>query len=480
MFCSAWFLMGSLAQLHLAWHAKRKSTIPRRLLLPEQLPFVTIQAPVYNERYVIQRLLESLGKLDYPSHLFEIQVLDDSTDDTSAIVDEAVAKLQLSGISVQVIRRNRRQGYKAGALQHALQLCRGELIVIFDADFVPSPAFLANTVGHFADPKVGGVQGRWLHQNLEQNALTKIQAFLLDSHFRIEQEGRNAAGYFMNFNGTAGIWRKQCIIESGGWNGNVLTEDLELSYRAQLKGWRLVYDNDVAVPAELPAEPEAFKVQQFRWAKGMAQTAARHLGKVFQSSAPFQKKMHALFHLLGSLAFVAVMGNILLSIPIIIGRHYSAEFRAVSDLLLVTGLSLPLVCIYYYMGTSKTISTKMFLQYLPVFLVIYMALSVQNSIAVLQGLKGDISPFIRTPKTKGLAVGQHRYSELKWSAINSVELLTLLYLAAGIFLCLVWGDFYLLLFVTMVFVGLAFLLRQQLSNILHKKNERTILADVRS
>lgn len=477
LLCSAWFLTGSLIQMHLLWHSRTKKAGVDSTRSSGILPFVSIQVPVYNERFVVNRLLEQLANLQYPRERFEIQILDDSTDDTCSIVDQGAAKLQAAGIAVSIQRRKDRRGYKAGALQEALGTCKGELIAIFDADFLPPSNFLVRMIRYFENAAIGGVQGRWLHENLEQNALTRIQAFLLDSHFQLEQKGRAAAGYFLNFNGTAGIWRKKCIVDSGGWNGDVLTEDLELSYRAQLHGWKFAYDNDITVPAELPSDFNAFKTQQFRWAKGMAQTASKHLMFVLQSNAKTGKKIHAFFHLLGSLSFIAVMGNIVLALPILFGRHYIPGYAHLTTLIFATAITLPMLCVYYYFGTTKTFDRKTFWSHLPLFLMIYMALSVQNSIAAAQGLAGHISPFIRTPKSSGVSSKGQRYRQNEWTLLNTVELLTALYLLLGICLCILWQDYFLLLFLAMVFTGLAILLSQPLQNLL-TKNPRKLLPDI--
>jgi cellulose synthase/poly-beta-1,6-N-acetylglucosamine synthase-like glycosyltransferase len=232
---SVWLLINGLVQLHLLWHYKNRKRKKSAKALPLTLPFVSIQVPVYNEKYVIARLLQALARLDYPKDKFEIQVLDDSTDETISIIDKEAVQLQKENVNITVLRREERKGYKAGALQYGLPFCKGELIAIFDADFIPGPQFLNSLVPHFSKADIGLVQARWEHLNREQNPLTRIQTFLLDTHFSIEQTGRFEAGYFINFCGTAGIWRKACIEEAGGWDGSVLSEDLDLSYRAQLK-----------------------------------------------------------------------------------------------------------------------------------------------------------------------------------------------------------------------------------------------------
>ena len=456
LLCSLWLLAGVTTQLHLLIKSKRKK-ISTKPVPVTTLPCVTIQVPVYNERFVIAPLLQHLGQLDYPRDLFDIQVLDDSTDETSSIIDREALNLQNLGINISVIRRENRKGFKAGALEYALPICRGELIAIFDADFRPTPDFLKRIIVHFNDAQVGGVQGRWTHENLHENPLTTIQAFLLDSHFHLEQNGRSNAGYFMNFNGTAGVWRKQCILDAGGWNGDVLTEDLELSYRAQLKGWKLKYDNEISVPAELPADINAFKTQQYRWAKGMAQTARKHLATIMQADVDTSKKWHAAFHLLGSLSFVAVLGNIVLTFPILAARHHVPHFNEVTNILFASGITLPLMTLYYYTGTSTTFTTASFWKYFPLFLVVYMALSVQNSIGVLQGLAGKKSPFVRTPKTSGKTKTASVYLKTKVSRLNYLEFAMILYVVAACVMSIFWKDFFLLTLLIMMLIGLLIL-----------------------
>lgn len=456
LLCSLWLLVSVVTQLHLLLKSSHKKRLGNQNSLAP-LPSVTIQVPVYNERFVIAALLQHLGQLDYPRHLFDIQVLDDSTDDTSTIIEHEAAVLRKAGISISIIRREHRKGFKAGALQYALPTCRGELVAIFDADFRPAPDFLTRIVSNFTNARVGGVQARWAYQNLHENFLTTIQAFLLDSHFNLEQNGRSAAGYFVHFNGTAGVWRKQCIIDVGGWNGDVLTEDLELSYRAQLKGWQIRYDNELSVPSELPANINAFKTQQFRWSKGMAQTARKYLATILRADVDSFKKWHAAFHLLGSLSFVAVVGTIVLAFPILIGRQMFPRFGDVTNILFVSGLTLPLMTLYYYNGTSKTFSPLFFLKYFPVFLVVYMALSVQNSIGVIQGLAGKKSPFVRTPKTNEQAGQAFGYLKTKWSRLNYVELGMIFYVLIACVMSIIWKDFFLLLFLLMMLTGLLIL-----------------------
>ena len=286
---------------------------------------MTVQLPLYNERCVVERLLDAVGALDYPADRLEIQVLDDSTDETSALAAAAVERLRARGLAVAHLRRAHRRGFKAGALAAGLEAARGELIAVFDADFVPPPGFLTATVPSFADPAVGMVQARWEHLNREASLLTRVQALLLDGHFAVEHRARHVAGCFFNFNGTAGIWRRQAIADAGGWAHDTLTEDLDLSYRAQLAGWRFVYLPDVAVPAELPADAASFKAQQRRWAKGSLQTARKVLPRLLAARLPWRVKLEACAHLTANLSYPLMVALSLLLFPAMAARRGSAR-----------------------------------------------------------------------------------------------------------------------------------------------------------
>jgi cellulose synthase/poly-beta-1,6-N-acetylglucosamine synthase-like glycosyltransferase len=461
---SIWLFLNGLIQLHLLWHYKRKKQggIAVRAL-PEQLPFVSIQVPVYNEKYVIRRLLSYLSQLDYPSNKMEIQVLDDSTDETSDIINTQIDEMRKQGLEITVLRRQDRKGFKAGALQYGMPFCKGDLIAIFDADFTPDPQFLKDMVPYFTDPKVGLVQARWGHLNREENYLTRIQTFLLDTHFSVEQTGRSNAGYFINFCGTAGIWRKQCIEEAGGWDGEVLSEDLDLSYRAQLKGWKLVYDKEVKVPAELPSVIEAFKIQQFRWTKGMAQISKKNMKQLLSAALPFGKKLHGVFHLLGSFVFVCLFINALLTVPLLVYRSLYPEFVELTQYSLFTTVNLVALTLFYYNGSrsSDQPGAVKFLTHYPLFLVIYMGLSVQNAIAVIQGFIGSRSVFVRTPKSQE-GSSNNAYLKRRWNWINGLELAILCYFIFGIFLSIYLGDYFMMLFFLMIGYGLGVIVYQSL------------------
>ncbi|HEU4471075.1 MAG TPA: glycosyltransferase [Flavisolibacter sp.] len=462
---SVWLLLNSMVQLHLLWHFKRreKKRLPVQSLQPD-LPFVSVQVPVYNEKYVIRRLLTALGKLNYPRDRFEIQVLDDSTDETSQIIDNEADWLRERGIHCTVVRRQERKGFKAGALQYGLSYCKGGLVAIFDADFIPDPSFLLRMVPHFSDASVGLVQAKWTHINRDQNSLTRIQTFLLDTHFSVEQGGRHQAGYFINFCGTAGIWRKECIEQAGGWDGEVLSEDLDLSYRAQLKGWKMVYDKSVEVPAELPCVIQAFRIQQFRWTKGMAQISKKMMKPLLKAAVPVGKKLHGVFHLLGSFVFVCLLLNALLTLPLLVFRNLYPEFITLTHYTLVTSLNLVALTLFYYTGTKSSNSpgTVRFGTYYPLFLVIYMGLSVQNAIAVLQGFAGKHSPFVRTPKFAAVKAGENAYLRPKFNGINLLEIFLFSYFFTGIVLSFYFGDYFMLLFFLMMVYGLGFIIAHTL------------------
>jgi len=466
---AAWLLLSAAAQLHLLWHYRRRKSTGRLPLPEEKFPFVSLQLPVYNEPQVVERLLDAIGRLDYPRALFEVQVLDDSSDETSVLIDQKAAMLAAAGIQIQVLRRPERIHYKAGALQYGLPLCRGSHIAIFDADFVPSPDILKRLLPAFDHPRVGLVQARWSHLNRSENALTRIQTFLLDTHFSVEQCGRSEAGYFINFCGTAGIWRRSCIEDAGGWDGSVLSEDLDLSYRAQLRGWQLQYLPDVEVPAELPADMDAFKVQQFRWTKGMAQACRKLLPRLWRAPLSRAQKWHGSFHLLGSFLFVCLLVNALLTVPLLLWRNLYPEFVQLTNYSMITGLNLVALTLVYHAGlhSRKDDFQVRFWNDYPLFLLVYMGLAVQNSLAVLEGLAGRRSPFVRTPKGKASPV---REGTPGMNRIQVAEIGVLAYFLGGIGLSVYFGDYFMLLFFVMISGGLCFVLWETLATrILRRK-----------
>ncbi|GAB3322856.1 glycosyltransferase [Larkinella ripae] len=431
----------------------------------ESVPSVTVQLPIYNELYVAARLIDAVAQLNYPGAKFEIQVLDDSTDETVGIIAEKVAHYQQIGIDIQHIRRPERSGFKAGALSYGLERAKGEFIAIFDADFVPEPDFLLKTIPHFENPKVGIVQTRWTHLNEDYSVLTQLQAFGLNAHFFIEQGGRNADGYFMNFNGTAGVWRKTAILDAGSWSHDTLTEDLDLSYRAQLKGWQFVYREDIGSPAELPVAMNALKSQQYRWMKGAAECARKLMVKVIGApQIPFRIKLHAFFHLLSSSTFILVFLLGLLSVPVLYIRIRHPEYQSVFLLLGFFQLNL-LILIFFY-GIPFWLERRgkleqLGLYYFPMYSSLMMGLSLHNTIAVVEGFIGRKTPFIRTPKFNVKAGGDtwrtNKYLHLDLNpGINWLTMLEgvfMLYFLFGIGLGFHFHQYNMLVFHVMLTVG---------------------------
>lgn len=366
---------------------------------PESWPAVTVQLPVYNERYVAERLLSATAAIDYPRDRLEIQVLDDSVDETTEIVARKVAELRARGVDVKHVRRPGREGFKAGALQHGLSKARGELVAIFDADFVPPPAILRELVPYFADPRVGMVQSRWEHLNADYSALARAQAISLDGHFVIEHVARMSGGCFFNFNGTAGILRRTCIEDAGGWQSDTLTEDLDLSYRAQLRGWRFVFAPHVACPSELPVEMNAFKAQQHRWVKGSVQVARKLLPAIWRAQIPLPVKLEASIHLTYNVAYVFLLLLAFLVYPVVLARY---ESRSIAYTIADTTLYLISTCavVLYFSSAQRQIRSdwKRRMRDLPFAMSLAIGLAVNNSRAVVEALAGHRSPFLRTPK----------------------------------------------------------------------------------
>jgi cellulose synthase/poly-beta-1,6-N-acetylglucosamine synthase-like glycosyltransferase len=365
-----------------------------------QLPKVTIQLPLFNERYVVERLLEEISKIDYPRELLQVQVLDDSTDETHAFAERLVASYQASGLPIQYHHRTHREGFKAGALQEGLKTATGELIAVFDADFVPPSDFLQRTVHFFADPQVGVVQTRWSYLNRDSNVLTEIQAILLDGHFVLEHGARCGRGLFFNFNGTAGILRRSMIADAGGWQHDTLTEDSDLSYRAQLKGWKFVYLPVLDCPSELPVEMHGFQVQQFRWAKGLTQVARKLLPAILRADIPWRTKLEAVMHLTPNISYPMMMVVSALMLPVMICRFYMGWFQMVF-------LDLPLIIASFWSISAFYVlaqrelhphSWKRTFFLLPALMAVGVGLTVINTRAVFEALLGVRSGFVRTPK----------------------------------------------------------------------------------
>ncbi len=403
--------------------------------LPATLPRVTVQLPVYNEMYVVERLLESVCAIRYPKDLLEIQLLDDSTDETSRIAHRAVERYRGLGYDVRYLHREDRAGYKAGALTAGLAVATGEFVLIFDADFVTPPDILEKTLGQFQDASVGLVQVRWGHINREYSLLTQVQSVLLDGHFILEHGGRSRSGRFFNFNGTAGVWRRSAIVDAGGWQHDTLTEDLDLSYRAQMRGWRFVYLQDLVCPAELPVEMNSFKTQQHRWAKGSVQTCKKLLPSVLASSLPWWIKLEAAFHLTANFAYPLMVLLSLLMFPAMVIRYNMGwQEMLLVDVPLFLGATMS-VCSFYFFSQKEIFAEtwRARLRYLPAVLSVGIGLSVNNALAVLEGLFGRVSEFTRTPKYRIEGAGddwkQKRYRG-QLSFVPFVELMLGLYFTA--------------------------------------------------
>ncbi len=366
----------------------------------ERLPRVTIQLPLYNERYVVERLLDEVTRIEYPRELLQIQVLDDSTDDTAPFAEALVARYHALGYPVEYHHRASRDGFKAGALQEGLKTATGELVAIFDADFVPPPDFLTRTVHFFADPKIGVVQTRWSYLNRDYNFLTEIEAMLLDGHFILEHGARSRAGYFFNFNGTAGILRVKMIQDAGGWQHDTLTEDSDLSYRAQLKGWKFAYLPGLDCPSELPVEMHGFQVQQSRWAKGLTQCARKLLPMIWRAPIPFRLKAEAFLHLTPNISYPLMIVVSALMLPVMIVRFYMGIWQMVFIDLPLIAASFWSISAFYVIAQRELYpkNWKRSVLLLPMLIAVGVALTVINTRAVLEALLGVKTGFVRTPK----------------------------------------------------------------------------------
>jgi cellulose synthase/poly-beta-1,6-N-acetylglucosamine synthase-like glycosyltransferase len=383
----------------IALYARHRRRVPKPLRRHAEPPRLTVQLPLFNELYVAGRLIDAVCAIDYPRDRLEIQVLDDSTDETSDLVARLVERRRSEGFDIVHLRRSVRTGFKAGALAAGLEQARGELIAVFDADFVPRPEFARVLVDHFTDPRVGMVQARWDHLNAEYSPLTRVQSMFLDGHFIIEQTARNRSGRFFNFNGTAGIWRRRCIEDAGGWQHDTLTEDLDLSYRAQLRGWRFVYLRDHLAPAELPVEMAAFKAQQHRWAKGSVQTARKLLPRILASRLPIGTKLEAVFHLGANCTYLLMMTLALLVVPAVWLRSGISPWLILAVDLPLFALSTLSVAAFYVIARREARGSFAGLfRRVPFLMAVGIGLSVNNCRAVLEALLGRTSPFNRTPK----------------------------------------------------------------------------------
>jgi cellulose synthase/poly-beta-1,6-N-acetylglucosamine synthase-like glycosyltransferase len=451
-------------------YMRHRDNVPQPLPPLDPLPVVTIQLPIYNEMYVVDRLVDAVCRIRYPRERLEIQVLDDSTDETRAIAELAVRRYVAQGFDIKYLHRTDRTGYKAGALEAGLKVARGEFIAIFDADFVPSPDFLERTLPQFAPPEVGMVQARWGHINRDYSLLTRIQAILLDGHFVLEHGSRNRAGCFFNFNGTAGIWRREVIGDAGGWQHDTLTEDLDLSYRAQLRGWRFVFLQDLEVPAEVPVEMNAFKSQQHRWAKGSIQTCRKVLPQILASDLPWLVKAEAFFHLTANFNYLLMVALSILMFPAMYVRYSMGWYE-----MLLIDVPFFFAATFsvgnFYIVCQKQLFPATWterLRYLPFLMSIGIGLAVNNARAVIEALMRRESEFARTPKY-GIERTSDDWTDKKYKQSMNiqplVELALGLYFTGTVFYALANGIYgslpFLILFqVGFLYTGLLSLVQQ--------------------
>ncbi len=434
------------------FYRTRKNT-PKLKKRFEELPFVTVQLPMFNERYVAERLIESISKIKYPIDKLEIQVLDDSTDDTTEIAQRKVDEIVARGMNASLIHRTDRTGYKAGALENGIKVAKGEFVAVFDADFTPGPDIIMDAIHYFADSKVGMVQMRWGHINRGYSLLTRIQSLMLDGHFVIEHGARNRSGRFFNFNGTAGIWRRIAISDAGGWEHDTLTEDMDLSYRAQLKGWEFIYLPEVVAPAEIPVEMASFKSQQHRWAKGSIQVAKKMLPTILSADVPLKVKVEAFFHLTNNLAYVLMIFLALLLLPNLLVRteHGWREVLLI-DLPLFMGTTFSIGT--FYVVAHKQLYGNFFkaLAKVPMLMSLGIGISINNAKAVLEGLFGYETEFVRTAK-HCVENEQCKLTKMKYRArkgvVPLIELFFGLYFVATIYVAII-GKHY----ISLPFLGL--------------------------
>ncbi|MEO1474376.1 MAG: cellulose synthase family protein, partial [Pseudomonadota bacterium] len=423
----------------------------------DELPRVTVQLPMFNEMYVVERLLESVAQFDYPKDKLEIQVLDDSTDETVEIAKAKVEELRQRGFDAVYVHREDRTGYKAGALANGTKQAKGDFVLMLDADFVPTQGMIGELIHYFTDEKVAMVQARWGHLNKNYSMLTRVQSLMLDGHFIIEHIARNRSGRFFNFNGTAGIWRKQAIDDAGGWHHDTITEDMDLSFRAQIRGWKFVYVPDALAPAEIPCEMNSFKMQQYRWAKGSAQTAKKILPIVLKADIPLRVKIEAIFHLTNNFAYLFLVALAFLQLPNMLLRRtmQSPELLLLDvPLFLATCGSITL----FYLTTHWTLYTNLgeAIRRLPMMMALGIGLSINNTRAVLEGLFGNNSEFIRTPKhgiiskTQGWVKKRYKAGKTMHSVI---EFCVGLYFVVTIGLAIATGSWASIPFLVMFMIG---------------------------
>lgn len=451
--CLIMIFFYSVLQLSLAIaYARNKKRVNQQaepVFIPENAPFVTVQLPMFNELYVAERIIEKAAAFDYPRHRLQIQVLDDSTDETKDVIAKKVAEVAASGVNIQHIHRVDRTGYKAGALDDAMDQVQGDFIAIFDADFVPEPDFLKRVMPYFDEDKVGVVQTRWGHLNKDYSLLTELQAFGLNGHFAIEQGGRNATGHFINFNGTGGVWRKACIVDAGGWEHDTLTEDLDLSYRAQLKGWKFRYCENIVAPAELPITMSALKNQQHRWMKGGAECFIKLWKTIITAKGvKLGDKIHGLSHLFNSSVFIFILSLSLLTLPVVHIKDSFSDLNYIIQFGSIFILATIFLMYYYWQSyrdkTENTLASffRFVLRFFQ-FLIVSMGLSLANTVAVIEGYLGIKSSFVRTPKFNVLKKGEtqkNKYDKKNLSIVNIAELILFLIFGYTAINRMIYGD----------------------------------------
>ncbi len=447
--------------MYLYYRSRGSDPSPRGRFEGDRLPVVTVQLPLFNEMYVAPRLLDAVAQIEYPRDRLEVQVLDDSTDETQAICRAKVDELRKSGLDIHYIHRTDRTGFKAGALENGLKTARGEYVMVFDADFLPPADIVERTIHFFTDEKVGMVQVRWDHVNRDYSRLTELQAMMLDGHFVIEHTARHRSGRFFNFNGTAGIWRLSAIHDAGGWSHDTLTEDMDLSYRAQLKGWEFIYLKDVVSPAELPVEMNAFKSQQFRWAKGSIQVAKKLLPAIWKSDVSFGVKLEAFFHLTNNFAYPLLLLLSILLLPnlLVRTRHGLREVLLI-DLPLFFGTTLSIATFYITSQREIQRNWRPTLRRLPLMMSLGIGLCINQTRAVIEALfGGESGEFVRTPKL-GVVRRFEGWTAKKYRAAKTlipfVEVLFAVYFAVATVLAVNAGHYVSLPFMLLFTLGFGY------------------------
>ena len=439
---------------------KNRNKPPQPVSHFEKLPQVTVQLPIFNELYVVERLLKAVAALDYPKECLQVQVLDDSTDETTQIAADRVAELKATGLDIELLHRTDRTGFKAGALEAGLRSCKGEYVLILDADFVPAPDMLRKTIHYFTDPKIGMIQTRWGHLNRTYSILTRVQAMFLDGHLLLEQTARSRSGRFFNFNGTAGLWRRSCIADAGGWQHDTLTEDLDLSYRAQLKGWRFIFLPKLVTPAELPVDMNGFKSQQHRWTKGSIQTCIKLLPKVWRADLPLLVKFEATAHLTSNYAYLLLFFLCVLMHPATGDATFRPWQTCLIDIPIYLSASLPAAV--FYICAQRELYPKAWLKeilLMPMVLALGIGLAINNARAVIEAMLGHRSEFTRTPKygieSRTQSWKKARYLPIK-SVVPFVELAFAIYFSYLVGCAVSQGQWANALFLILFLVGFSY------------------------